>query len=105
MVTAGRIAELVRDVQHTSDLPDGVAITFRLDGEDGGVWTLVMESGRVAVRFGEPEAVDCRFSCSVEDFTAWCCGDLDPILAHVERRVHIEGDVGLILRIRRSGST
>jgi len=105
MVAAGRMAELVRDTQSTSDLPDGVAITFELEGDGGGVWTLVRDKGEMQLQYGDLHRADCRFSCSVEDFFAWFSGDLDPIRAHMERRVRIEGDVGLILRIRRAGST
>ncbi len=104
MVAAGRMAELVREAQEGTDLPDGVAITFRLVGDGGGVFTLVRDGERVEIRLGDLERADCRFSCSVEDFAAWYRGDLDPIRAHLERRVHLEGDVGLILRIRRGDS-
>ena len=104
MVASGRVAELVRDATRASDLPDGVAITFRLEGDGGGVWTLVREEGRVELRFGELETADCWFSSTVEDFSAWIRGELDPIRAHLEQRVRLEGDVGLILRIRRGGS-
>lgn len=104
MVATGRIAELVREAQRRSDLPDGVAITFRLEGDGGGVWTLTREGGHFDVRFGDIAHADCRFSCSVEDFSAWYRGDLDPIRAHMEQRVQLEGDVGLILRIRRGES-
>lgn len=105
MVAPGRMAELAHDAQRFTDLPDGVAITFRLVGDGGGVWTLRRAGGRSELRFGEVARPDCLLACSVEDFAAWLQGELDPIEAHVARRVQLEGDVGLLLRMQRRERT
>lgn len=99
MVAPARMSELVEHADETCRLPDGVAVTFDIEGE--GVWTLLQQGGRLSVQRGDRERPDCRFACSADDFTSWVNGELDPVQAHVERRVRLEGDVGLIFRIRQ----
>ncbi|MEN0066705.1 MAG: SCP2 sterol-binding domain-containing protein [Myxococcota bacterium] len=102
MVAPARIADLMREAGNSPELPDGIAITFQLEGDGGGIWTVVRHRGGAELRFGDIDRADCRFSGTVDDFSAWYRGDLDLIRAHVEQRVQLEGDVGLILRIRRN---
>jgi putative sterol carrier protein len=83
-------------------LPDGVSVTFDLQGEDGGMWTVTRRDGRLGIgRFADPNA-DCRLTCTVADFRALIRGDLDPRRGFFERRLAVEGDVGLVLRLHRS---
>lgn len=100
LTVSGLVAKLVRIARCSPRLPDGVAIAFQLNGTDGGTWTLVRTRGDVELRGGSPERVDCRFALSVVDFAAWLQGRLDPVSAFVERRVELEGDVGLLLRMQ-----
>jgi putative sterol carrier protein len=87
------------DVLH--GLPDGVSVTFVLEGEGGGTWTVQRKGQQTEVTRAAHPYPDCRLACSVADFRALIRGELDPRQGFVERRLEVEGDVGLVLRLRR----
>ncbi len=80
-------------------VPDEVAIVFELDGQDGGVWTLSNYAERIQVAPYANLGSDCHIRCSVEDFRALVDGRLDGREAFLNGRVHVRGDVGLVLRL------
>lgn len=83
-------------------LPDGVSVVFDLHGEGGGTWTVTRRGDSTEiVRRGDP-APDCRLRCTVADFRALLRGELDPRRGFLERRLEVEGDVGLVLRLQRT---
>lgn len=83
-------------------LPDGVSVTFDLQGEGGGIWTVIRSGeGCDVVRQAIP-APDCRLRCTVADFRALLHGELDARRGFMERRLEVEGDVGLVLRLSRT---
>ncbi|MEQ1569523.1 MAG: SCP2 sterol-binding domain-containing protein [Myxococcota bacterium] len=83
-------------------LPDGVSVTFDLRGPGGGVWTVERDGDETRIRRQDGSSPDCRLSCSVRDFQALLGGSLEPMKGFVERRLVVEGDVGLVLRLHRS---
>jgi hypothetical protein len=83
-------------------LPDGVTVRFDLRGEGGGSWTVSHLDGTVEVSRRIEPTPDCLLRCDVSDFRALLDGELDPRRGFQERRLHIEGDVGLVLRLLRS---
>lgn len=85
-----------------ADLPEGVAITFDLQGEGGGIWTLRREECGMTVARTEAAHSDCRLGCSVDDFRALLDGRLDSRRGFLEGRLDVEGDVGLVLRLERA---
>ena len=80
-------------------MPDEVAITFELDGPDGGVWTLTRIGEKIRVDTFANTWSDCHLKCTVPDFQALVSGNLDGRSAFLDGRVRIRGDVGLILRL------
>ncbi|MCB9688918.1 MAG: SCP2 sterol-binding domain-containing protein [Alphaproteobacteria bacterium] len=86
-----------------SALPDGARVTFDLLGDDGGLWTVSRNGGSTAIeRTNHDAPVDCRLRCTVGDFRALVRGELDPRQGFMERRLEVEGDVGLVLRLQRT---
>lgn len=83
-------------------LPDGVSVRFDLGGEGGGTWTVSHADGTAEVSRRLEAHPDCLLRCEVADFRALLDGELDPRRGFQERRLHIEGDVGLVLRLLRS---
>lgn len=83
-------------------LPDGVSVTFDLLGEGGGVWTVTRRGASTEVLRRDAPAPDCRLRCTVADFRALLRGELDPRRGFLERRLEVEGDVGLVLRLQRT---
>lgn len=83
-------------------LPEGVSVTFELRGEGGGSWTVSRDQGRTAIQRGSVAIPDCRLRCSVADFRSLLRGELDARQGFLEGRFEVEGDVGLVLRLKRS---
>jgi putative sterol carrier protein len=92
----------VPEADVVSVLPDGVSVTFDLRGEGGGLWTVRRSGDHTSVAAEEDPRADCRLECTVQDFRALIRGELDPRQGFVERRLRVEGDVGLVLRLRRT---
>jgi len=84
------------------DLPDDVSVTFDLQGEGGGTWTVTRTSGRTAVERAGVASPDCRIACTVGDFLELLEGVLDVRHAFLAGRLDVQGDVGLALRLRRA---
>jgi len=78
-------------------LPESVVIAIEL--EDVGLWSIVHENGAVHISREQPKIADCRLRCSVEDFLALICGDLDGRHLFLSGRLELEGDVGLMLTL------
>lgn len=83
-------------------LPPGVRITFVLNGDGGGVWTVSRDvHGDVDVVRRDADRPDCRLRCSVEDFLGLARGELNVRKAFFERRIDVAGDVGLVWRLQK----
>ncbi len=82
-------------------LPDGVAVTFDLSGEDGGVWTVHRAAEGDLVTRAPAAPADCALRCSTDDFRALLRGRLEPRRGFLEGRLDVVGDVGLVLRLHR----
>lgn len=82
-------------------LPDRVELGFIVDGPRGGAWQLATGRGG-AVEVGRlvPGAKDLVVRCLDVDFEAILAGRLPPAAAFEDGRVRIEGDIGLLLRLR-----
>lgn len=83
-------------------LPDGVSVTFDLRGDGGGLWTVVRDGDKTEIVRDAPRNADCRLRCTAADFQALLRGDLDARRGFLERRLEVEGDVGLVLALQRS---
>jgi hypothetical protein len=83
-------------------LPDGVRVRFELRGEGGGSWTVSRLDGEWEIQRSADGFPDCLLRCSVPDFRALLRGELDPRQGFLEGRLEVEGDVGLVLRLKRS---
>ena len=83
-------------------LPDGVSVTFELRGEGGGTWTVSNKDGTAEVARRRDPHPDCLLRCDAADFHALLSGELAPREGFRDRRLDIEGDVGLVLRLLRS---
>lgn len=94
----------VPEAQVLSALPDGVSVTFHLEGDGGGTWTVSRLGDHTKIDAHGAEHPDCRLRCSVSDFRALILGELDPKRGFLEQRLKVEGDVGLVWRLRRTVS-
>ncbi len=79
-------------------LPDGVVVGFEL--VEGGAWQLRAEGGRTFVEVGCTGPKDCLVRCSSDEFSRIIIGSWAATRAYLDGRLAIEGDVGLLLRLR-----
>jgi len=102
MVAVSTLDEFFRSVpaRCTPPLPDGVAVTFEVQGDGGGVWTLTNEDGTATVSRASADRPDCRLRCSAEALASILDGELDPYDGVLDGRLHLEGDVGLVCRLQ-----
>lgn len=82
-------------------LPEDTSVVFAIHGEDGGCWTVARRGDVVGVEVGESVLPDCRLACSTEVFSHLVGGTLSPQEALSRGLIEVEGDVGLMLALRR----
>jgi hypothetical protein len=82
-------------------LPERVELGFIVDGPRGGAWQVASGRGG-AVEVGRlvPGAKDLVVRCLDIDFEDILGGRLPPAVAFEDGRVRVEGDIGLLLRLR-----
>lgn len=80
-------------------LPRDVVVAFHIDGPNGGHWQVASQSTAVMPVDLAPK--DCEIFCSAEDFMAILNGSLSPQDAFEEGRLQVNGDIGLLLKLRR----
>lgn len=74
-------------------------LEFWLDGDGGGHFTVEIASGVVAGRRGPAEAADLRVLLDVETWRALNCGELTAPEAFLRRRVRLEGNYALAVKL------
>ena len=70
------------------------------DGAPGGEWVLDLKQPPGAVRSGTDRAADCALTMSDEDFVALSRGALNPIAALGQRRLKLEGNMMLAMKLQ-----
>ena len=83
-------------------LPEDVQVTFQLDGEGGGTWTVVRTMSGVEILPRAGTWADSLLRCNVARFVDLITGEIDPEQAFAEGALSIEGDLGLLLRLQQA---
>ena len=93
-------ARVASDAERRARLADTTAILeFRLAGDGGGHFTVHIEAGVVAGRSGATAAADLRVHLDVETWRALNAGALSAPDAFLKRRVRLEGDYRLAVKL------
>jgi putative sterol carrier protein len=88
------------DPQRGARLGDADAtIEFQLSGESAGVWTIRIESGRVAGHEGGNAHSDLRVLVDTDTWRALNRGEMSAPEALLRRRVHLKGSFVLALKL------
>jgi putative sterol carrier protein len=74
-------------------------LEFELEGEGGGFFAVHVENGRVAGSVGRLEQADLRVRLEVATWRALNRGELSGPEAFLRRRVHLQGDLLLALKL------
>ncbi|MBV9947149.1 MAG: SCP2 sterol-binding domain-containing protein [Myxococcales bacterium] len=76
----------------------GVRGTFRFDVIDVGSWHVAIDDGRVAIREGAGAPAECVVEGPESDLVAILTGELRAIIAFMQGRVRLRGDMALFTR-------
>jgi putative sterol carrier protein len=88
------------DAERRVRLGDTAAsLVFVLDGDAGGEFTLVVAEGRVAGHLGRVTTADLEVRVDLETWRALNRGDLSAPEGLLRRRVRIQGDLILALKL------
>lgn len=88
-----------RGAEMGSALPSDVNVTFEIEGEGGGVWTLVRHREGVAVHAGRRRWADSVLRCTANHFIELMTLRTGLVDAMYEGSVRVEGDMGLLVRM------
>ena len=74
---------------------------FRLEGEEGGVWTVDLTVSPGLVGVGSTGAAGCVVTAACADFMDIVSGRLNPQLAFLTGRIKASGELGLLLKLQK----
>lgn len=77
-----------------------VTYQFELSGESGGGLWVRVDAGRLEVAVGQTPEPDVVFRLPAEDLFGVLAGTRNPDLLFMERKIEIEGDLSLALKLR-----
>jgi hypothetical protein len=99
------IPEAIEHLRKTfePDASRGARVSYRFDltGDGGGTLGLRVDDGRLELRPGAVAAPDAVFRLEAADFFAVLEGTANPDLLFLQKRLAVEGDLSLALKIRR----
>ena len=81
-------------------LPEDVRVAFHLSGPGGGEWQIARTDEGPRVGPLQPGPKDCTVRCTAADFMGIVSGALDARDAFLDGRLHLRGDIGLVLRLQ-----
>jgi putative sterol carrier protein len=88
--------------QRAQQFPEDVIFGFELDGNGGGVWQLSKIGSSIVITPPDKRPKDCQMRCHVQVFFEIINGRLSPIQAFTTGQLHLQGDVGLALRLQNT---
>lgn len=85
------------------DAASGVHVVYQIElgGEEGGVFWIRVDDGRLELARGPAPSPDVVFRMTAPDFFAVLAGRENPDLLFMADRLAIDGDLGLALALRK----
>lgn len=73
---------------------------FDLSGEGGGDWAVTIANGQCSVVEGKSEKADVTVSMAADDFVKMISGELQPLVAFMQGKVKLQGDMNLAMKLQ-----
>jgi len=75
-------------------------VQFKLTGEDGGDWYVVIAEGEIEVEKGIADEPTATLHMEASDYAAMVSGELNPMTAFMQQKVKVEGDLNAVMKFQ-----
>jgi putative sterol carrier protein len=73
---------------------------FNLSGEGGGDWAVVIANRTCNVIEGKANKPDVTIAMTADDYVKMASGELNPVVAFMQGKIKLQGDMSLAMRIQ-----
>lgn len=105
MSELANVKEALKNLSESTDVEKlkgtYATILFDLQGEDGGLYTVEIDDGKVSIEEGEVGSPDVTLQAETKDLVALIQGDLNPMGAFMQGRLKVKGDIGLAMKMQK----
>ena len=85
-----------------SELPDDVTFSFDVKGDSGGDWQISRRGNEIFISNIDNTPKDCILRCQDVTLRQILNKQIDPMIAFLEGKLKLEGDVGLALQLHKT---
>ena len=104
MPQANSLEEIFENVQtgFSPEKAEGVnaVFQFNVSGEKGGQYWARIENQQIEVQRGEHPSPDMIMTAAYEDFLALFNGELNPMMAFMQGKIKVKGEMALALKLQ-----
>ncbi len=104
MAKVSSIQEIFGDLDEGfhPDKAEGVDAIFQFDltGDNGGKYWVKVQDKQAEVHEGEHDAPTMVLTAAADDYIAMVNGELAPMMAFMQGRVKVKGDMGLAMKLQ-----
>lgn len=101
MASVAQLFENMPDVFDAEKAGDfDATVQFKLTGDDGGDWYVVIAGGQIEVNAGEADSPTSTIHMEASDYADMVTGKLNPMTAFMQQKVRIEGDLNTVMKFQ-----
>jgi putative sterol carrier protein len=86
-------------LQDPSKVKFDAVYQFNLEGDDGGIYQVILQNGSARTVAGEELEATCILNMNAEDFKEMAAGNLNGVQAFMSGKLRIQGDMNQAMRL------